>query len=147
MKKHILKRALLMLLAMCFTFASSEISPVYASDTTTELSSMEIGNDQFTIDIDYGIDGLIKPSCSAPIRFTVTNKGKDFQGAIHLVSMGNDYNQDETHYAREISIANGETRTVSMIMPDDAQSLRVELHDTKDKVLYKKKFLNYIYLQ
>ncbi|MCR4717552.1 MAG: hypothetical protein K5656_10260 [Lachnospiraceae bacterium] len=149
MCKHF-KKCLSFCLAIAFSVliafnSMSIISIAEDVDTTTEMINTHLGNEQFNIDIEYGIDGLYKPERSAPIRFIVTNKGDDFQGSIHLVAKGdNEYgnSNDEVHFAREISIAKDETRVISMVMPNYSNSLSVEIYNSKEKQVYKKKFIN-----
>ncbi len=107
-------------------------------ENKTQISA---GNSRFSVNISYGIDGMVKLNCNMPVKFEITNNGDDFQGAVYLVSKSYE-NDSKTKFAREVSIASGETRSVTMMMPDNANSLSVELRDAKDKVVYSKKFAN-----
>ena len=143
MKNRFFKRAFAIALLLVLTIAAIPLGvtsvDVHADKGDKSKTKMSVGDGRFSINISYGIDGMVKLNCNMPVKFEVTNNGDDFQGAVFLVAKSYE-NDSKTKFAREVSIASGETRSVSMMMPDNADSLSVELRDTKDRLMYQKKF-------
>lgn len=124
MKKYLsLFKAILLLIMMTMLISASS-STAYA------------GKDDFTVEVQYGFDNKIQVGCYMPVYVTVTNNGKNFEGAVQIIVPGNYYN---TMHGKEISIAAGDTKTIMLTAPFNvnAPQFTVRIVDKDDDVVWK----------
>lgn len=103
----------------------------------------EKGN-QFDVDVTYGLDGLSKTGAAMPVNVSVTNKGSDFQGTVRVIlSSGNESNVDNIAYDKDMIIAAGTIKDISMTVQGATYmtSFIIEILDEKGDVCYKDKVL------
>lgn len=126
------------------TCSASAMNAVVVGDTeaTEEVTTEEevtTSQNRFLVQIQYGIDSLVKYGTRLPVQVTVTNQGADFTGEVRLM-MDFDYAIDQA-YGKEISIPAGGTKTVSLAVPYDGSgsACYVYILDDKEKIQYQKK--------
>ncbi len=124
MKKWLCSFKVILLLIMMAMLISVNSASVYA------------GNEDFTVEVKYGFDNNIQVGCYVPVYVTVTNNGKNFEGAVQIIVPGSYYN---TMYGKELSIASGDTRTIVLTAPFkvNAQKFTVRIVNKNDKVVWK----------
>lgn len=102
-----------------------------------EESDKDVENDEFTVTLEAGLDGIVVEGKSMPLTVTITNSGKDFSGILRVVIPAN-YSQKSLAYEKSVAIPSGGTKSISMLLPDINSSsfLRIELENEKGKILY-----------
>lgn len=102
-----------------------------------EESDKDVENDEFTVTVEAGLDGIAVEGKSMPVTVTIRNSGKDFSGILRVVIPAS-YNQKGLAYEKSVAIPSGGEKSISMLLPDidTASFLRIELENEKGKILY-----------
>ncbi len=136
-----MKRKLLAYMCLiCMLFMLVGANAVKAETTEDVTTEAEIKTDnQFLVQIAYGIDSHVKYNTRLPVRITITNQGKDFTGEVRLYA-DYDYMTDRA-YGKEISIPAGGTKDVSMAMYYDssANAYAIQILNEKGELVYQRK--------
>ena len=124
MKKYLRHFKAILLLIMLAMLISANGSTVHA------------GKEDFTVEVKYGFDNEIQVGSYMPVYVTVTNNGKNFEGAVQIIVPGNYYN---TMHGKEFSIAAGDTKTIMITAPFNvnAPQFTVRIVDNDDDVVWK----------
>ncbi|MBO5229051.1 MAG: hypothetical protein J6B39_08675 [Lachnospiraceae bacterium] len=124
MKKYLRHFKAILLLIMLAMLISANGSTVHA------------GKEDFTVEVKYGFDNKIQVGSYMPVYVTVTNNGKNFEGAVQIIVPGNYYN---TMHGKEFSIAAGDTKTIMITAPFNvnAPQFTVRIVDNDDDVVWK----------
>lgn len=136
MKKIIWSKSLkflLLCIAVCAMFFIKEVS--FAKNKV--IDKKIIKNDKnFTVEMEYGINGYAVYDAQLPVKVTVTSK-ENFTGYIK-VRMNQDYGVESVAYGEKVSLAAGEKKTVTFVLqfapPDNL--LFVDVLDKNSKLLY-----------
>ena len=75
----------------------------------------------FEVEISCGYDGYGKNNTYIPIHLTVTNHGEDFVGQAMILFDG-EYYEEKVAYAKSFLIASGETRQISLCVPENGMN-------------------------
>ncbi|MCM1495782.1 MAG: hypothetical protein NC089_08315 [Bacteroides sp.] len=128
MKKR--KLLLCVLAAFCIFFHMPTVS--YAEE-----SDKDVENNEFTVSVETGLDGIAVEGKAMPVTVTISNAGKDFSGILRVIIPAS-YDQKSLAYEKSVAIPSGGTKSISMLLPDIDTSafLRIELENEKGKILY-----------
>lgn len=102
-----------------------------------EESDKDVENNEFTVTVEAGLDGIAVEGKSMPVTVTISNVGKDFSGILR-VTIPASYSQKSLAYEKSVAIPSGGTKSISMLLPDInvAAFLRIELENERGKILY-----------
>ncbi len=100
-------------------------------------------DDTFTIEVEYGLDGITKTNVDMPINISITNNGKDFVGVVRVIIPDSYDENNNVAYDKDITIAAGTTKDISMYVRGNSYltSFYVQMIDDKDQALYSEKVL------
>lgn len=104
-------------------------------------SDKDVENNEFTVTVETGLDGIAVEDQSMPVSVTVANSGKDFTGVLRIV-IPSTYAKESIAYEKKVTIPSGGEKSTSMLLPDvtKAAFLRIELENDKGKILYSQQF-------
>ena len=110
------------------------------SCTNVYAKSDEEGNGDFKVEVEYGLDGVIKMNSSMPVDISVTNLGKDFSGKVQIIVQGGSSNKDNIAYEKDIILPSETTKDINMSVKGVSYmtSFLVQITNEKDKVVYSK---------
>lgn len=102
-----------------------------------EESDKDVENNDFTVTVETGLDGIAVEGKAMPVTVTISNTGKDFSGILRIAIPAS-YSQKSLAYEKAVAIPSGGTKSISMLLPDIDTSafLRIELENEKGKILY-----------
>lgn len=102
-----------------------------------EESDKDVENNEFTVTVETGLDGIAVEGKAMPVTVTISNTGKDFSGILRIAIPAS-YSQKSLAYEKVVAIPSGGTKSISMLLPDIDTSafLRIELENEKGKILY-----------
>ena len=126
------KKVLLGLLAGCFLLICMSV-PVYADE-----DDKDVENNDFSVTVDAGLDGIAVEGKAVPVSVTVANSGKDFVGTLRLIIPAT-YDVKSLAFEKGIAIPSGSEKTISMLLPYLSNStgmIRIELENEKGKAIY-----------
>lgn len=107
-------------------------SNVYADE-----SDKDVDYNGFIVTTEVGLDGIAVEYRATPVTVTVKNVGSDFEGTLRVILPAT-YNQKSLAYEKSVTVPSGGEKTFSVLLPDiqDTSFLRVELENTRGKILY-----------
>lgn len=96
--------------------------------------------DDFTVTVQYGLDGIAKPDVTIPVSVKIENQGEDYSGIVRLV-LPDANNGEGVAYEKEVSVASNTSKTVTMSIRSVGalNTLKVQLVDEKDEIIYSEK--------
>ncbi|MBQ8148326.1 MAG: hypothetical protein IJ040_06010 [Lachnospiraceae bacterium] len=102
-----------------------------------EDSDKDVENDEFTVSIEAGLDGIAVEGKSMPVTVTVGNTGKDFNGVLRIMVPAT-YDMHGLAYEKNVTIPSGGEKSFSFMLSDiDTVSfLRIEMENEREKILY-----------
>lgn len=134
-KCNILSVCLFVLFCMVGTISfSGNVCYVKAADEQEETKET-----QFDIQATFGFDNVAQVGRSMLANITVTNHGEDFSGLVQILIPITAANNEM--YQNDISIAKGETKSISMPlhMSNYTEKMIVSITDQKENVITKKR--------
>ncbi len=102
-----------------------------------EESDKDIDNNEFTVTLETGLDGVAVEGKSMPVTVTVNKTGKDFSGTLRVI-IPSTYDKESIAYEKLLVVPSGGEKSVSFLLPDvsTAPYLRIELENEQGKILY-----------
>lgn len=146
-KKRIALFAMLIILAggMLPSFISNATGEVTAKDIANVSSTTGAGatkeitkkNDNFQVEVEYGIDGYIIWEHPTVARVTVKSN-QNFTGTLVVKPISNDMSYKSVAYAEDITLAAGEAKTFTLAINgiDSLQRVGLSILNENEKVIY-----------
>ncbi len=133
--------------AMGMNVIEVETQVVYPTTGTSENKYPEnngkesFTTEQFRVDVEYGLNGIIKYGTSMPISVKVTNLGKDFEGTLRIVAGSYSSSEASIAYDHDLIIAEGAFKTfeiTSQCSTYGRKRIGVEILNLKEKSIFAK---------
>lgn len=104
-------------------------------------SGTQAEDERFEVSMTCGLNGYSKYNSYMPINLTITNNGDDFSGHVRIIFDSEGYSADRTAFTKQFLAAAGETRQVSLTVPDAGISpiFTMVIEDDDGNVLYNKR--------
>ncbi len=109
----------------------------------TESLAKDKEDDTFTIEVEYGLDGITKRNVDMPINLTITNNSKDFVGTVRVIIPDPYDESNNVAYDKDITIAAGTKKDISLYVQGNnyLTSFYVQMVNDKDQKVYSEKIL------
>lgn len=147
--KKILKLAVLCAMMLALFFTATRPMGVYAaqaSDVQVETGEAQaetdgtengMSADGFRVRAVPGLNGYYKQGAPVPLTLYLESENEDFEGIIRVIVPGSAYNSKAVAYEKDIMLAAGEEKAVSMPVDNvyGMSVMKMELVDTSDKIV------------
>ncbi len=111
------------------------------TDKAAASSATENEDQRFDVGITCGLNGYSKYNSYMPVYLTVTNNGEDFSGNVRIIFDSDGYTADRIAYTKAFLAAAGETREVSITVPETGMTpiFTIIIEDEDGNVLYNRR--------
>lgn|GEM_PF-4780094 len=87
-----------------------------------------LANNQVTIKVKPGFNGVYKMSAMVPLQVTITNKGSDLTGYLVLATDEQRQNNDQIEYVKEVFVPSGATEKIEFLLPGNVVAIRNQVN-------------------
>jgi hypothetical protein len=91
-------------------------------------NAVALANNQVTIKVKPGFNGVYKMSALVPLQVTIENKGSDLTGYLILATDEQRQYNDQIEYVKEVFVASGATEKIELLLPGNVVANRNQVN-------------------